>query len=574
MTECGIARGPARKTTPAVEATVVGMVAQMLAEAMRERHGGRYGSLAQFVEASSLRDNVKVTLEGVTFTPARSSLDFLVAFKGEGAVAERQWRTLNARWRRSPYEYETAPIGESESIVRAITPWKKARQWVAEYLGEAFEKMLPLALAAPVTPEGPLSLAAVRLLAGKMASRQGGMVPVEPLRAVVAAAPGWAWSEGVAGVQVSEQDEQRHPALKAIDALPRVNMRVSPGRIVVYHYDRDLTDDDLPAILGAFRHAGDAARTDGFVDDAPGALLYASASLVLDSPKKNIGAGWDRWVLVIEGARVATPAYAVTDPLGRSLFLPRPGVLYPRARRVPPRSRNGRRPVAEAPEVELLDGATFWPRVYDLGLGALGDAMLSSYGQDELSRLMYRMRVSSFGGTGECQLCANVQKLRPRSGHLFLVDHGYHYPDSLGYRGGELGQREGSCEGVDHKPYEKSCDLLKIVVKREAAMLERAERALEDARKVRAGRSDLVLPARWVDREAKDGAPMVTVKHGSDGWKRWADFLVARANDAFLGARDYVRWLQRRIDTWEPRPLYDELDAAEKAAFVGAEGGS
>lgn len=169
-------------------------------------------------------------------------------------------------------------------------------------------------------------------------------------------------------------------------------------------------------------------------------------------------------------------------------------------------------------------------------------------------------------GTGQCQWCENAQKLR---GDGSLVDHGYTYPSSEGWRGGYLGQRNGSCVGVGWRPYEKSCDLLVARLPALQRSLTAAEAAVAAAKALLAAREvTLTIPATKYTKE-KVLTPLATYRDGTVhdcyDWTSEAKSRVWSAERNEKSLSQFIANVEHRIANWKDRPLYDEMVAARAA---------
>lgn len=536
----------------------VGLVERELKNALAKMH--QHALLKEV--GADYRFPAGARVDEVWLSPEEVSVAYvLTPHKKQPAGGARAWSARRKAWAARPREYAVEDLEGGAVRVRAMYPWKLLRRMVADMLGPEFERLLPLAMAKPLTPRVELTMDALRLMCGKIASRDGGDVPLRALRDVLAAAPGWSAEDAVAPRAAVERDERANAALAAVAARPRWGVRVSKARTVIWHYDRSLTQADADDVLSAMARV-DADGNAGAL--AEGALTYRAASIVNDSPKSRspVLYGWGRDVLVVEGLGVATPCVVATPPSGRDVYL------------FLGRTWEVKGPSGEA--VELADPGDFWDAAYAEGLGDDCDAMLASFGPDELERLMYRMGVKDWTHTGECQLCARVQKLKaapgaaPPSDHA-MVDHGFRFPMSEHRRGGDRGYREGSCEAVGHPPYERSCAFLRdVILPRHEGWLKEAEEWAAEVDGAVRGRASLKVPARWLDAAADADAPRVEVKHGHELWRRAADLCLAEAAGEVRRVASYVDWLRARVGGWKPRPLYDEVEAAKRAAKAGA----
>ena len=168
-------------------------------------------------------------------------------------------------------------------------------------------------------------------------------------------------------------------------------------------------------------------------------------------------------------------------------------------------------------------------------------------------------------GTGQCQWCEATQKLRDG----VLVDHGYTYPSSEGWRGGYLGHRAGSCVGVGWRPYEKSCDLLVARLPALQRSLTAAEAAVAAAKALLAAREViLTIPATKYAKE-KVLTPLATYRdgtvHDSYEWTGEAKSRVWSAEQNEKSLSQFIANVEHRIANWKDRPLYDEMVAARAA---------
>lgn len=203
--------------------------------------------------------------------------------------------------------------------------------------------------------------------------------------------------------------------------------------------------------------------------------------------------------------------------------------------------------------------------VAPVGRGALD--WLSAQGFAEVAERIYaslgariRARLSRPSGAGaECQWCEHEQALRGG----MLVDHGYFYPSAKGWRGGELGERVGSCIGVGRMPYEKSCDLLierlPSLVAAEAA----ARSEMDGVVQLVANRGDAVVPESWVIQGGNRNR-LALIPHGHPAWDRASELMIESARATWRAAQDEAAWCARRIERWAPRDIASGVRMAPK----------
>jgi hypothetical protein len=361
----------------------------------------------------------------------------------------------------------------------------------------------------PVTRDGYAAL--LKLVRGT-----GGPVEVEALGNALDAA-GWRYERVTAAFYADAYRFNRalHSATRG-----RFNARCS---------DLEAAGATLP--LGA-----PAVAPGTVVDAAPGTYLVTEARVVTDDATAPRGYGLYGYGAQHVVGTVLRAAHAVVlhAPDGTSTLVQ--GATHRRTGAV------------------ILDGAAMaW--LAAAGFGEAAEGVYAALGHHE------RARLSSPRGRGaECQWCGCDQRLARGT----LVDHGYTYPEAPGWRGGRLGQRDGSCHGVKALPYEKSCDLL-VAVRPRLADAEQDTRAtlrlFSDS--VREG-VPLVTPAAWV--EAADLGPAdadgdVVVPPSHPLWNAAAEALVGRARIRWERARADLAWCDARIAKWTPRPTYEDRPA-------------
>lgn len=206
--------------------------------------------------------------------------------------------------------------------------------------------------------------------------------------------------------------------------------------------------------------------------------------------------------------------------------------------------------------------AAFWKFAFAAGIAEAAAKLVEDL--DPLTAAQAAAKGRTLDGTGQCQWCEQAQKLRDG----VLVDHGYTYPDSDGWRGGFLGSRNGSCDGVRWMPYEKSCDLLTTRLPHLHSALVSAEKAVADAAALLAAREVvLTVPATKYTAEK-----VLTPNDTYDGrefknssWTYEAERRLCRAENNAESLRQFIANVERRIANWQVRPLYDEMVAARAA---------
>jgi hypothetical protein len=214
----------------------------------------------------------------------------------------------------------------------------------------------------------------------------------------------------------------------------------------------------------------------------------------------------------------------------------------------------------EAPKGATIPKDTaFWKFAFAAGIVEESAKLIEDL--DPLVAAEVSAKGRSLDGTGQCQWCEQAQKLRGG----VLVDHGYTYPETEGWRGGFLGQRNGSCSGVNWQPYEKSCDLLVARLPALQRGLVSAESAVSAAAALLAAREAPLTVSATKYTAEKVLTPKSTydgVEFDSYEWTGEAESRLRRAKHAAESMRQFTANVERRIANWKARPLYDELVAA------------
>lgn len=449
-------------------------------------------------------------------------------------VDRRRFSAALKRWGDDPTAWEVRDAGNGVWIIGRRMNARQFKAEVKKYLGETVaDSESPFTFAAPVAAQAPFTDAALRLAFGKVLSRTGGAVPVDALRELLAVIPGWGWGERVLARPLDESGARRFFAALGVGPYDYREKRLG-GKMYANIGRNSATDADVQAIQRVAAHAPSLEDHALAATLSIGSWFYGSIEVV-DDPDRAWGQG--RKSVAMRGPWQITPAWIVTSPSGE--WFP----IY-RGHEVAPQRTTRKGP----PIGSVLEEPGFWEWAYRRGLGEVVEGVLAGLHPDDLRDAMLRAKGHDLTNTGECQICEGVQKLKldHRRGVLVLVDHGYTYPDSEGWRGGILGSREGSCGGVDFVPYEKGYDALDAVLPRIREALLRAEEHLATMRQSIADRTYTI--------EA-NGRVLDPASH------RWSDQAESELEtqvlkiDRLRGQADFV---EARIKAWKLRPLYDE----------------
>lgn len=382
---------------------------------------------------------------------------------------------------------------------------------------------------APTPAAEPLTAPMVRFILGPVKRRVLGAVPLDVVLGILDAMPGWRSEEAVIARPMWSEELANNLRRKWEKA----------GTVVGWS---DIKPRGKKAVDFQFSDGGltmDAVRR--LVAVAPGAT-HAPTSLPVGTvftPSLEPGTGeWGNRVGVATPLLRSERAAIVTAPDGTVGYLwlddawQAPGGLT------------------------IPKDAAFWKWAYKAGFAEAAEPL--THNLDPLTAAESKLTgPRTLDGTGECQWCENAQKLRGGT----LVDHGYTYPDSDGWRGGFLGGRNGSCVGVSWRPYEKSCDLLELRLPNLRDAVRTAAAGVRAAKKVLDDRSEV-----FVIRATKYTAEK-TYDPTTDGyyWTRHAESLVREAEQNLTSIEAFTANVERRIAGWTLRPLYDELKAARAA---------
>lgn len=279
-------------------------------------------------------------------------------------------------------------------------------------------------------------------------------------------------------------------------------------------------------------------------DISEGAIYISGLSVDRNRSDEGVAISEEVWV----GAR----AYAIEAP-GVQTF-----ILW--------REFHGKGPLA-GEEIDAIESSGFWTWAYKhANAKDVASSVLTSIDADEIAERTRAASAPSLEHTGICQICGDIQKLAINdAGQPVLVDHGYRHEKTLnkrvGYGYGELGQRVGRCFGVGGIPWERGHDRLERYLALTAETL--VGIALWQ-HNLRAGTVDVIKVAT-TDR--RTGQPVE--KTYTPRSPEWDDVLRQEISATDADVKEYttmVALIKRRLESWTPRPLYDEIQAAKGRA--------
>jgi len=446
------------------------------------------------------------------------------------------------------------------------------RRLVGELCGEKDAEGIPVTVAAPTEPAAPLTPRAVAFtIRNLMPSVGGERFPFDGLADLVRSLPGaWTLSPGQVAVGLTSAADEWYMA-RALEGVLRPH--VASVTVRAYASPRSwgpkepvecsfrLTKDD------ADRFAERAALFRKLVPEAPPEWETGTiVSLPPNAPRVYAdGRGWH-----------VNESTGAQDYLAQRLFVVRNAVIVtaPSGERfgITARSWQTRR---GADMLDALNPHAFYAWARRVGMTLLAERVLASYGEAGIDAYLQVLQHKSgdVARLAECQLCARIHMTRaPKGGDALMVDHGYKYPDTDGVRGGQLGERVGSCYGVGFRPYERAHDALDIVIPGARKDVERRERSIADFAKEIDGsapRERLIVYAaalaaqRGEKHPREKGAPTLADVQPDD--PTWMHFAVLQMADMQLGLRraaDHLAWLEKRRAAWTLRPTVGDIMAA------------
>lgn len=452
----------------------LGPLLHTLADALRARAQGEFARTSYFRYAlfqySARRDEPAPTIRFDGFVrDARGVVEvYHVTPPPLDRATKPAWTAALKRWSKDADGNVTPQEGGAVVVTRRLTR-KALADLVQGVLGEDRVAEVPLTLALATAPVAPLTDAAVRLLQQKLVKRAKGTFPVAALRDVIRALPGWHWTDPVPCARP-------YAPAWGERTLDRLLATLRPG---VSYQARGAKPVEIHArVIGPLVVGGggiNPASVPGSDDlERLATVLHPVSTPLVDHAPVELPVG--TWVAY--GAGLDTNRYQ-----DRVIRVPRLWQSLTAARVTAPSGaswplydadRDRRRP-------ELLDDKAFLAWAYAQGLATDGEAALATVSERVRAHALRPVRAETYN-LGECQLCGNMQKLRPAkrgSAVRLLVDHGYHYPDAEGWRGGYLGQRADRCEGTGWRPYEKARDCLEWMAPRVEHALGQARAALE-----------------------------------------------------------------------------------------------
>lgn len=528
-------------TTPVAVAVAL---ATRLTAAMREQDPPeRVDTRAGVPRPYGKRPIATVRFEGVTVDENGIAEVYRVTpDKGLKGPERVRWSSVVKAWARDPSTWRTEAQGDAVRV-RHVLSIRDFSKHVRAYLGDDAAASVPVTIARPVEPRVPLAGDELRLALGKVLNRTRGAVPVAVVRNLVAALPGWICTSGTFARRVSgwSAGQVFHATLGETYGANGTGLSVdADGACVLIRRigGKPLNEADVALVLSRVQSVGPELLDDAPVTSEAGTYLAQGITTETDH-------------MAIAALRQPTAGFRFVAPDGAQYVLYGHGATLP---------GDG----ARSGGLAYDDG--FWVWAYRHGLADLTEGVIAATDPEDLRDAAYGS-AESLVNTGECQLCTRRQKLKIEGipGVKVLVDHGYEYPEAQGWRGALLGERAGSCNGVSEEPYEKSCEALKRRLPAVRAAFEEAERRAEAAQTRLAERAvALDIPKSWLTHAKRDASETVTLEPTDSDWpafaKRAAEGCAAQAESV----RAHFEWIEKRVERWTLRPLYDERMAAKK----------
>ena len=485
-----------------------------------------------------------VTFDRVTIDPADGG--GLKAFRvvpnaGLDRKQAALWRRKVESWSAKSEAWIVVSLTDGDIKLKRRLSLYELRKMVGEFLSPEEVDELPLTFAAPVQPTHDLSLWGLRLIATKVLKRQGGEVKIPVARDLVTALPGWSWHEGMVArlLRNDHYDDARDLGRLLAPHGLDVYFRQGAGHYI-YRRDAHVSDDDVAVVRHAVSVVNGTLPDDHPLPNAERGQFLVSGLRVENNTYFHTAG---RKLIVVENVWRATFARVVTAPNGER------HALY---------QHKPYKPHGRAPEVSYDE--RFWVWAYRSCLGEMAEGVLAAADPVMLQRALTG-KVTDLVNTGQCQFCERIQKLDRRGEQPVMVDHGYHYPHSEGFRGGLLGTRVGPCRGVGWRPYELAHDLLDIYIVELRAIESRERSTLATLRNRLSQRIEPIgVMTRWLDSKHVDAdrhnPDMTSIGPSHPVWEKAMHIAIGDQEADLRSLVRQIQSVQRRIDTWVLRPLY------------------
>lgn len=178
--------------------------------------------------------------------------------------------------------------------------------------------------------------------------------------------------------------------------------------------------------------------------------------------------------------------------------------------------------------------------------------------------------------TGTCQACFGVQSTKNNAGALAMVHHGYRRPG--------VGYIIGDCAGVDHLPYELSCEQTKVWAGRVREFIATATARKADLESGKIQSLTIVAELKKFQDPQADGwnwtiafdvqpGHVPSRERGEHDYMDWAYYLRNEIRDLSgkieSATSDHLAMLEQRIREWVYAPeKLTAYDGAKKAPVV------
>jgi len=460
---------------------------------------------------------------------------------------KRSWGARLRAWQNSP-EWSVEVIAPGTYRVTEHMTLRALRAMVVSTFGEEDAGLaeLPLTVAPPIAPAMPLTPLGVKLILRKLMPHIGGeIVPLDVLRDVVSAIPGWGWTEGriVAEPLDDRNDQSIVRSVRKLTGLGRsVESQFRIWRkgtnVELYFYN--------PAVL--FPTAASRTNFAAILAEkiAPPGPWTAGDVLVGPTGLFGVVRGWtDDKTFVVENVWQTVPAVVVSNPRGTAFA------------------------------VTDNNGTAFWDWAFFGGLARDAEGVLASYGPDTVAEYLevLKYKVGDVALLARCQICDRIQMTR--KGHdgggkgaasMVMADHGYTYPHSSRYRGGELGHRSGVCFGAKWQPYERDHRAIDAYIPHVQDAIAQTKMVLmrwqvqlrePDARESIDMEYGVVLQHRrmpWTREHPK----YVTIQPEDSDWHVFGQMIAYEVAEEIADLEFKLRMLMQRRERWRPIPTFGE----------------
>ncbi len=488
--------------------------------------------------------------------------------KGQITKRVRAWQESPEAWTVEGDVTKTFLLGERMSLYAL-------RRMIVDLLGDEGAEGMPVVVAAPIAPKAPMTPRAVAFtLRNVMPSVGGERFPFDGLADLVASLPGeWSLTPGhvveglTAATEYTMARELEHVLRRRAQGVS-VRAYASPRswgpkepvecsfRLDANDTDRLVERDQLfRALVPAIPEGWEAGTLVNLPADAP--RVYAEPRGWHVDEKHGAQCYLMQRVFVVRDAVV------VTAPSGERF-----GIIV--------RSWHAR---SGAAVQDAMNSHAFYAWARRVGMTLLAERVLASYGVEGIDAYLevLKHKPGDIVRLAECQICARIHMTRaPKGRDALMVDHGYKYPGADGVRGGQLGERVGSCYAVGYRSYERAHDALDEVIPMVSRDL--AQRGQSIVRfqaqidgtaargRLLVGAAELAVKRGQEPSRAKDAPPWADVEPTDPLWPYFAERQMARMKTERDRVADHLAWLEKRRAEWTLRPTIGEHMAALKSA--------